>query len=82
MSEAYIIFICGYDQLGFAMLMEYRYDNDISKRIPPLIHDIPCQNNNQTSIRVYYIYHKIEKGKPCQMDLPLLKNDIANILGP
>jgi hypothetical protein len=24
-----------------------------------------------------YIYHKIEKGKPCEMDLPLLKNDIT-----
>jgi len=29
-----------------------------------------------------YIYKKIEKGKPFKMDLPLLKNDIANILGP
>jgi hypothetical protein len=48
MSEAYIIFIGGYDQLGFAMLMEYRYDNDISKIIPPLIPDISYQNFNPT----------------------------------
>jgi hypothetical protein len=25
---------------------------------------------------------KNQKGKPCEMDLPLLKNDITNILGP
>jgi len=24
-----------------------------------------------------YIYHKNEKGKPCEMDLPLWKNDIT-----
>jgi len=33
-------------------------------------------------ILVHYIYHKNDKGKPCEMDLPLLKNDITNILGP
>jgi hypothetical protein len=26
------------------------------------------------------IYHKNEKSKPCKMDLPLLKNDITQIL--
>jgi hypothetical protein len=31
-------------------------------------------------ILVHYIYHTIEKGKPCEMDLPLLKNDITTIL--
>ena len=25
---------------------------------------------------------KIKKGKPCEMDLPLLQNDITNNLGP
>ena len=29
-----------------------------------------------------YIYHKIEEGKPCEKDLPLLKNDITNNLEP
>ncbi len=29
------------------------------------------------SIHVLYIYHKNEKGKPGEMDLPLLKNDIT-----
>ena len=32
-------------------------------------------------ILVHYIYHTNEKGKPCEMDLPLLKDDITNILG-
>jgi hypothetical protein len=29
-----------------------------------------------------YIYHKNKKGKPCEMDLPLLKNDITNNVEP
>ena len=33
------------------------------------------------SIDSDYIYHKNEKGKPCETDLPLLKNDITNNLG-
>jgi len=29
---------------------------------------------------VHYIYHKNEKGKPCEKDLPISKNDIPNNL--
>jgi hypothetical protein len=29
---------------------------------------------------MFYIYHKNEKGKPSEKDLPLLKNDITNNL--
>ncbi len=31
------------------------------------------QYYNQKSISAHYIYHKNEKGKHCEMDLPLLK---------
>jgi len=43
---------------------------------------ISYQNNNLKPTLVHYIYHKNEKGKPCEMDLSLLKNDITNNLGP
>jgi hypothetical protein len=40
-----------------------------------------CQNNNQKLVRADYIYRiissKKQKGKPDEMDLPLLKNDIT-----
>jgi len=41
------------------------------------------QKNNPTSICTDYIYpkiHKISKGKPRKMDLPLLKKDVSVIL--
>jgi hypothetical protein len=41
-----------------------------------------CQYNNPNSIYSNYIYHKNERGKPCEMDLPLSKNDITRILRP
>ncbi len=50
--------------------------------IPPLTPDIPCQKHSPTSIHADYIYHKNEKGKLCEMDLPFLKNDITNNLEP
>jgi hypothetical protein len=37
---------------------------------------------NLKSIHADYIYHKNEKGKTCQTDLPLLKDDITKILRP
>jgi hypothetical protein len=40
-----------------------------------------CQNNNQKLVRADYIYRiissKKQKGKPDEMDLPLMKNDIT-----
>jgi hypothetical protein len=42
---------------------------------------IPYQKHSLKPILVRYIYHKNEKGKPSEIDLPLLKNDITNILG-
>jgi len=41
---------------------------------------ISCHKHKLNPILVHYIYHKNEKGKTCQMDLPLLKNDITNNL--
>ena len=32
-----------------------------------------CQTHKLNLIPETYIYHKNEKGKPCEMDLPLLK---------
>ena len=43
---------------------------------------IPYHKHKLNPIRVHYIYHKNERGKPCEMDLPLLKNDITNNLEP
>ena len=43
--------------------------------------NITCQNNNLKQTLVRYIYHKNQKDKPCEKDLPLLKNDIPNNLG-
>jgi len=43
---------------------------------------ISCHKHKLNPILVLYIYHKNEKGKPCEMDLPLLKNDITKILRP
>jgi hypothetical protein len=43
------------------------------------------QNNNLKSINTDYIYLKIgekAEGKPCEKDLPLMKNDITKILRP
>jgi len=41
-----------------------------------------CQNNNQKLVRADYIYRiissKKQKGKPDEMDLPLMKNDITD----
>ena len=34
------------------------------------------------SIHADCIYHKNQKGKPCEKDLPLLKNDITNNFKP
>ena len=41
---------------------------------------IPCHTHNLKPVLADYIYHKNEKGKLCEMDLPLLKNDIITIL--
>jgi len=38
---------------------------------------ISCQKHSPTSIHTDYIYHKNEKGKSSEKDLPLLKNDIT-----
>ena len=43
---------------------------------------ISYHKHNLKPTLVHYIYHKNKKGKPCQKDLPLLKNDITNNLGP
>jgi len=40
---------------------------------------IPCHKHNLKPFLADYIYHKNEKGKPGEMDLPLLKNDITDI---
>jgi hypothetical protein len=41
-----------------------------------------CQTHKLKPILICYIYHQNEKGKLCEMDLPLFKNDITNLLGP
>ncbi len=41
------------------------------------ISHIFCHTHNIKLILVLCIYHKIEKGKLCETDLPLLKNDIT-----
>jgi hypothetical protein len=38
---------------------------------------ISYQSSNLKPIHADYIYHKNEKSKPGEMDLPLLKNDIT-----
>ena len=38
-----------------------------------------CQKNNLKQVLADCIYRKIEKGKTCKMDLPLLKNDITTL---
>ena len=47
---------------------------------------ISYQNNNPKWVDTHYIYRimspQSQKGKPCEKDLPLLKNDIPNILEP
>ena len=43
---------------------------------------VACQECILKSILPDYIYHKNEKGKPCEMELPFLKNDITNNLWP
>jgi hypothetical protein len=40
---------------------------------------IPYQHPHPKTIYADCIYHKNQKGKPCEMDLPLLKNDITRI---
>jgi hypothetical protein len=40
------------------------------------------QYSNVKPILILCIYHKNEKGKLRETDLPLLKNDITNLLGP
>ncbi len=42
--------------------------------------DISCHTHNLKPIPNSYIYHKNEKGKLCEMDLPLLKNDITTTI--
>jgi len=44
--------------------------------------NISYQKHILKSIHADYIYHKNEIDKPCEMDLPLLQNDISNILDP
>jgi len=39
--------------------------------------DSLCHNHNLKAIRADYIYHKNEKGKQGETDLPLLENDIT-----
>jgi len=39
-----------------------------------------CHEYNLQPIHAQYIYHKNEIGKPCEKDLPLLKDDITNNL--
>jgi hypothetical protein len=39
----------------------------------------PCQTHEIKPISETYIYYKNEKGKPREMDLPFLKNDITTI---
>jgi hypothetical protein len=46
------------------------------------IFQISCHNHNLKPIHADYIYHKNGKSKSCETDLPLLKNDITNLLGP
>ena len=41
---------------------------------------ISCHKHNLKPFLADYIYHKNEKGKPGEMDLPLLKNDITDFL--
>jgi hypothetical protein len=41
---------------------------------------IPYHKHKLKPFLADYIYHKNEKGKPCEMDLPLMKNDITNNL--
>jgi len=47
----------------------------------PARHQISCQKHNLKPILtdcIYRISYKIaKKGKPCEMDLPLLENDIT-----
>jgi len=45
----------------------------------PLISDIPYHEHRLKPIPETYIYHKNEKGKPSETDLPLLINDITPI---
>jgi hypothetical protein len=42
-----------------------------------IIKSTACHERNLKPILTYYIYHKINKGKPPKNDLPLLKNDIT-----
>ena len=44
--------------------------------------NISCQKHSLKPTLVHYIYHKNEKGKSSEKDMPLLKNDIPNNLGP
>jgi hypothetical protein len=41
------------------------------------MYSFSCQTLNPALSSSDYIYHKNEKSKPCQTDLPLLKNDIT-----
>ena len=43
---------------------------------------LTCHEHNLKSVHVDYIYHKNEKGKPCEIDLSLMKNNIPNNLKP
>jgi hypothetical protein len=43
---------------------------------------ISCHKHNLKSVHADYIYHKNDKGKSCEKDLPELKNDITKFLVP
>ena len=53
-------------------------------RMPHSGIQIPCHKHNLKSIHADYIYRiissKKQKGKPYEMDLPLMKNDITTIV--
>jgi len=39
----------------------------------------PKVKASQFQVHISYFLQNCKKGKPCEMDLPLLKNDITNI---
>jgi len=57
-------------------------EQDFVSAVTDTLLQIPYHKHKLNPILVHYIYHKNEKGKPSEMDLPLLKNDITNILRP
>jgi hypothetical protein len=54
----------------------------VASLILPFQFKISFHENNLKPILADYIYQKINKGKPSEKDLPLLKNDIPNYLDP